>query len=163
MNLAILIFASAVTVAMLAKEAFDFLRVPAQEGVAIYRILADVWLVGILPVTLYPFLGGKIWCRYWCPLAKLMHLYSRWFGKFKITANDKCIACGECSRNCQVGIDVMNFANKGMPMEDPECVRCSACVQECPTGTLAFGRLRDDGSVALDRLAASPVRMREAK
>ena len=25
-------------------------------------------------------------------------------------------------------------------MEDPECVRCSACVQQCPTGVLAFGR-----------------------
>ena len=23
----------------------------------------------------------------------------------------------------------MNFANKGLPMEDPQCVRCSACVQ----------------------------------
>ena len=27
-----------------------------------------VWLVGILPVTVYPFMGGKVWCRYWCPL-----------------------------------------------------------------------------------------------
>ena len=141
MNLAILIFASAVTVAMLAKEAFDFLRVPAQEGVAIYRILADVWLVGILPVTLYPFLGGKIWCRYWCPLAKLMHLYSRWFGKFKITANDKCIACGECSRNCQVGIDVMNFALKQNELNNrnTSCIGCGICVSVCPMDVLSFG------------------------
>ena len=57
----------------------------------------------------------------------------------------------------------MNFANKGLPMEDPECVRCSACVQSCPTGVLTFGeidletgeRLRSDG------LAASPVQMQE--
>ena len=141
MNLAILAFASAVTIAMLAKEAFDFLRVPAQEGVAIYRILADVWLVGILPVTLYPFLGGKIWCRYWCPLAKLMHLYSRWFGKFKITANDKCIACGECSRNCQVGIDVMNFALKQNELnnKNTSCIGCGICVSVCPMDVLSFG------------------------
>ena len=25
----------------------------------VYRISVDVWLIGILPVTLYPFLGGK--------------------------------------------------------------------------------------------------------
>jgi ferredoxin len=57
----------------------------------------------------------------------------------------------------------MNFANKGMPMEDPECVRCSACVQECPTGTLGFGRLGKEDEWILDKLPASPVRMREER
>ncbi len=57
----------------------------------------------------------------------------------------------------------MNFANKGMAMEDPECVRCSACVQQCPTGVLSFGRLGSDGIPILDKLAASPVQMRESR
>jgi ferredoxin len=56
----------------------------------------------------------------------------------------------------------MAFANKGLPMEDPECVRCSACVESCPTGVLAFGRYDGDGLVKLDRLQASAVRAREA-
>jgi ferredoxin len=55
----------------------------------------------------------------------------------------------------------MNFANKGLPMEDPECVRCSACVQSCPTGVLSFGRYNGAGLPVLDRLPASPVRMKE--
>ena len=57
----------------------------------------------------------------------------------------------------------MNFANKGLPMADPECVRCSACVQSCPTGVLQFGQVdRASGEVLkTDRLAASPVQMRE--
>jgi len=60
----------------------------------------------------------------------------------------------------------MNFANKGIPMEDPQCVRCSACVQGCPTGVLSFGRLgKEDESgqpkIVLDRLPASPVKMNE--
>jgi ferredoxin len=46
-------------------------------------------------------------------------------------------------------------------MADPECVRCSACVQQCPTGVLSFGHLGGDGVPVLDGLAASPVRMRE--
>ena len=41
-----------------------------------------------------------------------------------------------------MGIDVMNFANKGIPMNDVQCVRCSACVTECPMGVLAFAKLR---------------------
>ena len=40
-----------------------------------------------------------------------------------------------------MGIDVMNFANKGIPMNDVECVRCSACVVNCPTQVLSFGIL----------------------
>jgi len=57
----------------------------------------------------------------------------------------------------------MNFANKGLPMEDPECVSCSACVQSCPTGVLQFGQIdRKTGNVIkIDKLQASPVLMRE--
>ena len=50
--------------------------------------------------------------------------------------------CNVCTSVCHQGIDVMSFANKGLPMEDPECVRCSACVQSCPTGTLQLRPLR---------------------
>jgi Fe-S-cluster-containing hydrogenase component 2 len=53
----------------------------------------------------------------------------------------------------------MSFANQGIPMEDPQCVRCSACVQMCPTGVLSFGRVGPAGLPVLDRLPASPVRM----
>ena len=92
---------------------------PYQPAIGVPMIVAgpgvaaggvDLWMVGILPVTLYPFLGGKVWCRFWCPLAKMMQLVSKWSGRAKITANDKCIACGECTRYCQVGINVMNYA-----------------------------------------------------
>jgi ferredoxin len=48
-------------------------------------------------------------------------------------------------------------------MEDPECVRCSACVQSCPTGVLSFGRFDKAGDIHLDRLAASPIRMQESQ
>jgi ferredoxin len=90
-----------------------------------------------------------------------MHIYAR-FSKFRIFADKKkCISCNVCTSVCHQGIDVMNFANKGLGMQDPECVRCSACVQSCPTGVLAFGFLGADGRPVLDGLAASPVEMRE--
>ncbi|TDI88147.1 MAG: FAD-dependent oxidoreductase [Caldithrix sp.] len=159
MSMAVLIFAAVVTVLMLVKDIYGAVRGSAELGINIYRIYADVWLVGILPVTLYPFFGGKVWCRYWCPLAKLMHLQSKWFTKlkwsrFKIVANDKCIGCYECSRNCQVGIDVMNYALKQnvLDNETSSCIGCGICVTVCPMDTLSFGKpleVASDGHVKL--------------
>jgi thioredoxin reductase len=34
-----------------------------------YSYIVDFWLVAVIPIALYPFFGGKVWCRYWCPLA----------------------------------------------------------------------------------------------
>jgi len=146
MQLAILIAATIATLLMLGKDTVQLLRTPAEWGIYLYRVVADVWLVGILPVTLYPFLGGKVWCRYWCPLAKLMHLMSGAYSKlgisrFKIVANDKCIGCNECSRNCQVGIDVMQYALKQEVLDNAtsSCIGCGICVSVCPMDTLSFG------------------------
>jgi polyferredoxin len=146
MNMAVLIAATVVTVMVLLKDSVSLLGHSAAWGQNTYHLFADVWLVGILPVTLYPFLGGKVWCRYWCPLAKLMHLMSKAYAKlgisrFAIVANDKCIACTECSRHCQVGIDVMSYALKQQVLDNAtsSCIGCGICVSVCPMDTLSFG------------------------
>ncbi len=123
-----------------------------------YYQAVDIFLAGVVGFGLYFWFSGRVWCRFACPLAALMHVYAR-FGKFRIFADKKkCISCNVCTSVCHQGIDVMNFANKGLPMEDPQCVRCSACVQGCPTGVLSFGRYAADGRVVLDRLEAKGVR-----
>jgi polyferredoxin len=120
-----------------------------------------VFLAGIVGVGLYFHFSGRVWCRFACPLAALMHLYAR-FSRFRIFADKKkCISCGACTATCHQGIDVMGFASRGAAMEDPQCVRCSACVQACPTGVLAFGRVGADGAPVHDALAASLVPQRE--
>jgi NosR/NirI family nitrous oxide reductase transcriptional regulator len=45
-------------------------------------------------------------------------------------------------------------------MADPECVRCSARVQSCPTGVLTSGLVDNKSGrvIVAERLAASPVR-----
>jgi polyferredoxin len=143
---------------MLLKDTVGLIRQPTEWGMHLYRIGVDVWLVGILPVTLYPFLGGKVWCRYWCPLAKLMHLFSAVYtrlgiSRFRIVANDKCIACNECSRNCQVGIDVMRYALRQEVLDNAtsSCIGCGICVTVCPMDTLSFG---DEGTVHLPVVTA---------
>ena len=130
-----------------------------------YYWAVDMLLAGVLGVGFYFWYSGRVWCRFACPLAALMHIYAR-FSRFRILPEKKkCISCNVCTSVCHQGIDVMNFANKGLPMADPECVRCSACVQMCPTGTLQFGWIDPKTGFVkgTDTLAASPVRMAESQ
>jgi NosR/NirI family transcriptional regulator, nitrous oxide reductase regulator len=126
-----------------------------------YKWTVDVFLAGVVGYGVYFWYSGRVWCRFLCPLAALMHLYAR-FSSFRILADKKkCISCSQCTQVCHQGIDVMNFANKGIPMADPECVRCSACVHACPTGVLSFGRTNREGEIiGIDSLLASPVQIR---
>ena len=122
-----------------------------------YYHVVDIFLAGIIGVGMYFWFSGRVWCRFACPLAALMHVYTR-FSRFRIfPEKSKCISCNVCTSVCHQGIDVMNFANKGIPMEDPQCVRCSACVQACPTGVLSFGRYAGNGLPVLDRMRASTL------
>ncbi|MGF1632318.1 MAG: NAD(P)-binding domain-containing protein [Phycisphaerae bacterium] len=130
-----------------------------------YVWFVDLLWAGILGVGLYWHFSGRVWCRFACPLAALMHIYHR-FSRFAILADKKkCISCNVCTSVCHQGIDVMSFANKGKPMIDPQCVRCSACVQMCPTGVLSFGQIDRKTGEAIKEdpswLGASPVRMVE--
>jgi NosR/NirI family nitrous oxide reductase transcriptional regulator len=120
-----------------------------------YYWIVDVGFAGILGVGMYFHFSGRVWCRFACPLAALMHVYAR-FTSFRILADKKkCISCNVCTSVCHQGIDVMGFANKGLAVEDPECVRCSACVQSCPTGVLTFGRVDRAGAlISVDTLLA---------
>lgn len=107
----------------------------------IYYIGIDVIFAGVLGVGVYFFLSGRVWCRFGCPLAAWMHIVNR-FSRYRILSEKKkCISCNICTKVCHMGIDVMNYANKGIPMNDVECVRCSACVVNCPTQVLSFGEL----------------------
>ncbi len=127
-----------------------------------YYSVVDITIAGIIGVGFYFWFSGRVWCRFACPLAALMHIYTR-FSRFRIfPEKSKCISCNVCTSVCHQGIDIMNFANKGLPMEDPECVRCSACVQSCPTGVLAFGRYGTGGVIKLDSVQASAVRAAES-
>lgn len=132
-------------------------------GILSYAWFVDVLLAGMLALGVYFWLSGRVWCRFFCPLAALMHIYHR-FSRFRILADkDKCISCNVCTSVCHQGIDVMSFAQQGKPMEDPQCVRCSACVQSCPTGVLSFGQVDTSTGqvISRDSLEASLARIQE--
>ena len=127
-----------------------------------YRWTVDFLLAGVLGYGLFFWSSGRVWCRFLCPLGALLHVLAR-FSRFRVLAEkQRCISCGLCTALCHQGVDVMSFARRGRPVEDPECVGCSACVHDCPTGVLAFGRVdARGGRVARDPLPASRVRTRE--
>lgn len=164
MATAVLGAAVVVTLMVLVRDFVNVLRYPSFVALNWYGLIVDLWLVGLLPVTLYPFLGGKVWCRYWCPLAKMMHhlgaLYTKLkVSRFAIHANSKCIACGECSRACQVGIDVMGHALKQQPITNlsSSCIGCGICVTVCPMDVLSFANTVEPQLVQIQPAAKKPV------
>lgn len=145
-------------------QAFNTLMYGEWLGLKLgYGWLVDVVLAGMVGYGVYFWLSGRFWCRFFCPLAALMHVYAR-FSRFRILADQKkCISCNVCTSVCHQGIDIMHYAQQGLPMDDPQCVRCSACVQSCPTGVLSFGQVDPATKqvITVDELEASATRIRE--
>jgi len=50
----------------------------------------------------------------------------------------RCVQCGICSFNCPIGIDVRNYAWRGVPVIDSHCLTCGECIARCPRDVLHF-------------------------
>jgi len=85
----------------------------------------------VVPVT-----GNRNYCRFLCPYGVLYGLIGR-LGFYKIEADrEKCIDCGACDRNCEMGIPVSSLVKKYGQVKISDCVGCGRCVATCPTTTL---------------------------
>jgi NosR/NirI family transcriptional regulator, nitrous oxide reductase regulator len=107
----------------------------------LYNVWVGTFLAGALAIGLYPFLGQRVWCRMWCPLAFWMNFWGRW-SQFKISPEKgKCIDCNMCNQYCQMGIDIKSRALQGIPvtLKDTPCVGCAECVVRCPMEILHIG------------------------
>lgn len=142
----ILVLAVPVTL-MILNDAWGFIKSDALSNVQQfatqwYSLMVDFWLASVIGVAFYPYLGNRVWCRFFCPLRAWMEVLSRLFSRIAIDANDKCIGCGECTRFCQMGIPVQQFAQKQQQFHNGNsaCIQCGICVQVCPMEVLSIGR-----------------------
>lgn len=91
---------------------------------------------GVIGVGLYPLMGTRVWCRFGCPMAAMLGLVQK-LGRFRITVKkDMCIACGNCSTYCEMGIDVRQYAMANQSFTRASCVGCGMCAHMCPRGVL---------------------------
>lgn len=101
-------------------------------------------LSGMAGVALYPLMGTRVWCRFFCPMAAMLGLIQK-FGWFHIaTQGELCIACGNCSRYCEMGIDVRAYAMKDEDFARASCVGCGMCSHVCPRGVLKLELIKKD-------------------
>jgi ferredoxin-type protein NapH len=101
-----------------------------------YGFVVGAILSGIVGVAVYPILGARVWCRYFCPMAAMLGLIQK-LGRFRISVKeDMCISCGNCTAYCEMGIDVRAYAQKNQSFTRASCVGCGMCAHVCPRGVL---------------------------
>lgn len=110
-----------------------------------YGFVVGALFSGVLGVGLYPLMGSRVWCRYGCPMAAILGLVQK-LGRFRITVKkDMCIACGNCSTYCEMGIDVRQYAMANQDIRRASCVGCGMCAHVCPRGVLRLETRADAG------------------
>ncbi len=101
-----------------------------------YGFFIGAMFAGVFGVGLYPLMGARVWCRFGCPMAAILGLIQK-AGRFRITVKkDMCIACGNCSTYCEMGIDVRQYAMANQSFTRAACVGCGMCAHMCPRGVL---------------------------
>jgi Pyruvate/2-oxoacid:ferredoxin oxidoreductase delta subunit len=121
-----------------------------------YGFLIGAVFAGVVGVGFYPILGTRVWCRFGCPMAAILGLLQRFCSRFRITTNGaQCISCGNCSKYCEMGIDVRSYAQRGQDVVRASCVGCGICATVCPRGVLSLengppsGRRRLAGGLSM--------------
>ncbi len=103
-----------------------------------YLLIIMFYISGIFVMAVYPFMSGRIWCRYFCPAAAWIGYVSKRGRSAIIGDKEKCIKCGICTANCHMGIDVRDLIVRGKKVKNDECVGCGICISLCPVRILEF-------------------------
>lgn len=85
-------------------------------------------VVVMLSIIIY-----RPFCKYICPLGAIYSFFNPIsVNKLKID-KDKCVACGLCSKACEMNIEPFKTPNH------LECIRCGECITACPCKAISFG------------------------
>jgi len=102
--------------------------------------LALIWVAGLLVYEVI--FIRRMWCRYICPIG-LTYAFVGSISPVRLRYNlDNCLHEGDCRKVCLVP-HVLECTKKSYAEDvnvviGADCTRCGACVDACPTGSLAF-------------------------
>jgi len=103
-----------------------------------YLMIVKFGFSTLLGVGLYSLMGGRVWCRYFCPWVALFGVLAK-HGRYAIRSRGElCMGCGMCNTYCEMGIDIRGAAMEGRPVKTTTCVGCGMCIQKCPRRVLSF-------------------------
>lgn len=84
--------------------------------------------------------GGRIWCRYVCPLGGFIGLYSL-VAPLEIKSKDKQV-CRSCGKHCAVGTEnsyaCPMYEYPGGMDRNIYCVMCTECIKACPNDNIGL-------------------------
>jgi NAD-dependent dihydropyrimidine dehydrogenase PreA subunit len=112
-------------------------EIPLSEELPIrlYQAVVGISLMSILAYSTYPLLGGRIWCRFFCPAGRLF----RWIGDRgeAVIAGSKeiCIECGKCTHMCEMGIDVHEYIQSDRSIPQGICWVAAYALLSAPKRT----------------------------
>ncbi len=94
--------------------------------------------------------GRHGFCHYGCWMAPFMMIGRKirdvftWPALGLMANPDKCLACGTCTANCPMSIDVQRRVKRN-ELEDTDCVLCGQCADNCKQRVISytFSRKKD--------------------
>lgn len=99
----------------------------------------DTWIfvvaiISFIPLTLLltHLFGSRFFCKYVCPLGGTMSLYNK-LALLRIRIDkEKCVDCGNCTKNCPMGVNIARFiGDDRTSVCDGSCIVCGECVDAC--------------------------------
>jgi ferredoxin-type protein NapH len=90
--------------------------------------------------------GRRGLCNYFCPMSVIFMVITKVKNIIRLpslhleTQPDSCIHCKKCTTACPMSLDVEEMV-KGNGMQDPECILCGSCVDNCPKKAIRFAWL----------------------
>ena len=134
-----------------------FFRLPALRisililllGFMTYRILQNplspahwgrvFWLMCVITTSIGVVLGILIHPRSWCSFCPIGTIQSYIGGGKNALLIDPeiCIECGLCEKICPFDLEIVKHRKEGI-VSEPDCLRCSECVDVCPKNALSW-------------------------
>jgi len=103
---------------------------PRSPVIIVLFIIFDVFLFIYL-------MGSRAFCRYVCPWAPMLAIFDN-LSFWRIRKVNECKGCMSCTKSCTMGIQVHEEIAQHSAVVNTNCIRCLACKNACPNGTLCY-------------------------